>query len=424
MSEENYEGCYGPKLTVSGIIEKLIQAFASDTEAEEKRSGERFSTVIWGRAGIGKTSLVRSLQNREVSYRGNTYQGYKIVFVPLADIEEVGDIIGMPERHVCVSNGQKEKWVPESCIGIYTEKFGYSLLPDKGVKQFVAPPEWVPVPDSEGYAEPTVILVDDFNRANLRVLKACMPLFQTYATIGWKLPKGCHIVLTGNPSQQDYQVTDIDPAILTRMRHITSVFDIKEWINWADTAGLDKNLLGFCAYYPEMMFGKLLTNPRTISEAFRLLKTNGLSTECVDERKLKNLKDSLLMLVDEDFVNAFVSYVVSGDNIFLSPEDILSDSVSTKKKISKLLTGSVKRLDIISIFSSRLVRNICSETIEFTEEKAVNFHSFLFESGLPQDIVMSALLEMNSPQNLLPCLPWMNNPSFSFLMSEYYSSKA
>jgi len=423
--EENYEGCYGPVLSLKGITEKLLQAFVSDTEAEEKRPGERFSTVIWGRAGIGKTSLVRCLETERIKYRGKDYSGFKIIYIPLADIEEVGDIIGMPDRHLCVRKGKEEKWVPESCIGLYTEKLGYSVCQDRGVKQFTAVPEWVPEPDEKGYCQPTIILVDDFNRANLRVLKACMPLFQTYSTIGWKLPKGCHIVLTANPGQQDYQVTELDPAILTRMRHVTFGFDIKEWINWADEEGLDKNVLGFCAYYPEMMFGKLLTNPRTITEAFRMIQSSGIDLNVMMESRenIKNIKNIMNMLLDNEFTDSFATYMLSGERVFLSPEDILTAPEFSKEKIKKLISKDVLRLDIISIISYRLLSAIISEKIKFTQERADNFYSFLFDYGIPIDIVMSILLEMNKSNNLLTCFSWLKDERITSMFAEYYQSK-
>ncbi|MCK9616069.1 MAG: hypothetical protein M0R48_11370, partial [Candidatus Omnitrophica bacterium] len=262
-------------------------------------------------------------------------------------------------------------------------------------------------------------------RANLRVLKACMPLFQTYSTIGWKLPKGCHIVLTANPGQQDYQVTELDPAILTRMRHVTFGFDIKEWINWADEEGLDKNVLGFCAYYPEMMFGKLLTNPRTITEAFRMIQSSGIDLNVMMESRenIKNIKNIMNMLLDNEFTDSFATYMLSGERVFLSPEDILTAPEFSKEKIKKLISKDVLRLDIISIISYRLLSAIISEKIKFTQERADNFYSFLFDYGIPIDIVMSILLEMNKSNNLLTCFSWLKDERITSMFAEYYQSK-
>ena len=60
-----------------------------------------------------------------------------------------------------------------------------------------------------------------------------MQLVQDYKTIGWEIPAGWTILFTGNPDRQNYLVTTVDDAIITRQRHITMKPDAKEWAKWA-----------------------------------------------------------------------------------------------------------------------------------------------------------------------------------------------
>jgi len=101
---------------------------------------------IWGTHGIGKTQLVESIAKETNS---------AFVQIAPAQFEEMGDLIGMP--HI-------------------TEK------KDGAVSHF-APPDWVPVDEGPG-----ILLIDDVNRADDRILRGIMQLLQNYELISWKLP--------------------------------------------------------------------------------------------------------------------------------------------------------------------------------------------------------------------------------------------
>ena len=143
----------------------------------------RIPICVWGERGIGKTDIVMQLKEEEVVS--------DIVYLPIAQIEEMGDLLGLPDKR-SLENGRT-----------VTE---------------VAPPSWVPVQDVPG-----IILIDDFNRADIRIIRGIMQLLQKHEMMTWSLPKKYTIVLTANPEESDqaYQVTSIDPAMLTRMRHVT-----------------------------------------------------------------------------------------------------------------------------------------------------------------------------------------------------------
>ena len=87
-----------------------------------------------------------------------------------------------------------------------------------------SPPDWVPTEEGPG-----ILLLDDINRADDRILRGCMQLLQNFELSSWKLPPKWQIVATANPEGGDYSVTPMDGAMLTRMLHTTLKFDAKIW---------------------------------------------------------------------------------------------------------------------------------------------------------------------------------------------------
>ena len=93
-----------------------------------------------------------------------------------------------------------------------------------GNKTIFNPPDWVPTTEGPG-----ILLIDDINRADDRILRGCMQLLQNYELSSWELPAKWQIVATANPEGADYSLTPIDDAMLTGMIHTTIVFNHKIW---------------------------------------------------------------------------------------------------------------------------------------------------------------------------------------------------
>jgi hypothetical protein len=407
----DYTGCYGPRLSYTEVQDFLNTAFKADEWSEQNNPGERFSTCIFGQPGVAKTTCINSFENMPVVWRGKQYSGYKVVYVPLAQYEEMGDLLGLPARHVCMAskvkvdakeakalkaNGKKieersgdlyeitEEWVPEQCVEGYKD-LGWDFLPQKGIKTLCAPPAWVP--QEEG---PTILLFDDWNRASLRIIKGVMQLLQTYGTVTWKLPAGSHIVLTGNPDDQDFQVTSLDKAIITRLRNVTMRFDVKEWSVWAQKVGLDGRGITWGLQNFEMMLGKEQTNPRTLAEVFRMTKTIGDLNEKKNEILFRRIAGSLL---DEDTVNAMVIYFQKDVGLVAEPEKILNGDTVNGKSVADYVAalmssknGGERRTDIVGVLCDRLFAYIHQETVEPTQKAVKNFQDFVVLDPIPEDI--------------------------------------
>lgn len=380
-NEKGFAGCYGEQVKPSQLIGFLADSFQSNIDAEAAGSDERFATCIWGHAGVGKTAIIKQQAKRSVVWDGKTYPGHKVYDVPIAQFEEMGDLHGMPARHILMKKengkGPVERWVPEEVVQGYLSD-GWAMEHRAGVKTMYAPPDWVPTEPG-----PSILLLDDWNRASVRIIKGIMQLLQNYGMVSWKLPPGCNIVLTGNPDEQDYLVTSIDSAILTRIRSITLKDDAKEWSVWAQSVQLDPRLINFCLRYPEMMIGDERTNPRTLSEFGRCVKRIPDLKEKENQIRFKMMASSLL---DSQTVSSMMVFFERDVEMIVEPEAILAGADWIPKHIKKLMSGAEKRVDVLGVTCDRLFAYIVQPDAVQDKKSVKNFQDFICMEDIPEDL--------------------------------------
>ena len=195
----NYEYIYhGTKVKASALTDFILHLMEVNRKAESK--GKRKTPLcIWGRHGIGKTEIVEALARKK---------DFHLAYIAPAQFEEMGDLIGMP----IVKEG----------------------------KTVFQPPQWVPQKKGPG-----ILLIDDLNRADDRILRGLMQLLQYHRLVSWELPPEWQIICTANPDGGDYSVTPLDDAMLTRMMHVSLEFDVREWAKWAEKQFIDPRGINF-----------------------------------------------------------------------------------------------------------------------------------------------------------------------------------
>jgi hypothetical protein len=362
----------------------------------------------------GKTAIIKQFGKRPVTWHGKQYDGYKVFDVPIAQFEEMGDLHGLPARHVMVGKqngeGPVERWVPEEVMQGYLSD-GWEMKHSAGVRTMYAPPDWVPTEPG-----PSILLLDDWNRTSVRIVKGIMQLLQNYGMVSWKLPEGCHIVLTGNPDEQDYLVTSIDAAILTRIRSITLKPDAKEWAVWAQADGIDPRLINFALTYPEMMVGNERTNPRTLSDFGRCLKRiPDLSTK-ENQIRFKMLASALL---DEQTVSTMMVFMERDVEMIIEPEAVLSGEKWIEKHVKKLMAGAEKRIDVLGVTCDRLYAHIVQPGTEAKPEFVKNFQNFICMQEIPEDLRHNLCLRIARQKDAGRSARWiMQNDTLKKLILE------
>ena len=379
--EHSDKGCYGERVGYTELDMFLADAFGMNRQAEEKNSDEKFAICIWGNSGIGKTAKVKQHCSKPVTWNKQDYEGYGVFDVPLAQFEEMGDLHGMPSRHVKMLKEEQEQWVPEEVMEGYF-KNGWELCHSAGTKTMYAPPYWVPTEPG-----PSILLLDDWNRASIRIIKGIMQLLQNYGMVSWKLPPGCNIVLTANPDEQDYLVTSIDNAILTRIRSVTLKQDAKEWSVWAQAENLDPRGINFCLQYPEMMIGPERTNPRTIAQFCRDLRMIPDVKSEDNQKRFSMLANSLL---DEQTVSSLMVFMERDVEMVIEPDQILrgrtDDWTFIEKHVEKLMSGREKRIDVLGVICDRLYAYVVQPNIKPDKKTIENFQRFVTMKEVPEDM--------------------------------------
>jgi hypothetical protein len=319
---------------------------------------------VVGESGIGKTSTVVELA-----------QENKLNFVKLnlAQIEELGDLVGFPVRQFQM---YKEKKVASKSDGInytaaqkaaasaqvanstVTKKVG-QWVDELAVEEYLrqgwkmtgknrmsyCAPEWIADKKDGG-----ILLLDDWNRADTRFIQAVMELIDRQTYISWTLPKDWHIILTANPDNGDYMVNSIDSAQKTRYITANLKFDVNVWAQWAEGAGIDTRCINFLLLHPELVTQE--TNARSITTFF-----NAISS-------FDSFEDNLSMIqmigegsVGDAFASMFTTFINNKLDKLVTPKDLLTHD-NEQYILGELKgcigSGDTYRADIASTLATRL----------------------------------------------------------------------
>ena len=88
-----FEGCYGDYILTSEVKRWLL-----DNLLDNMSRDIRITLNIWSAPGVGKTTLVKSLEKEPVEWRHKKWDGFRIIDIPLAQIEEMGDKLSEDDK--------------------------------------------------------------------------------------------------------------------------------------------------------------------------------------------------------------------------------------------------------------------------------------------------------------------------------------
>ena len=173
--------------------------------------------MLVGKHGIGKSEILTSFFNEK---------GLKVVTLFLGQMADPGDIIGIPSK--------VEK---QDAAGKATARTDFT------------PPYWFP---QDG--QPIVLFLDELNRARPEILQTVMDLTLNRKLAGKALPEGSHVISAVNDGEE-YQLTDLDPALVSRFNIYEFKPTVEEWLNWAVGQKLDERVVNFIQDNPTWLDG-------------------------------------------------------------------------------------------------------------------------------------------------------------------------
>ena len=324
------------------------------------------SIEVVGESGIGKTSSIIQLANE---------LDLHFVKLNLAQIEEIGDLVGFPIRQFELTNGVDKVWVDENLIKEYQDKGFKSTSLNR---MSYCAPEWISGKEKGG-----ILLLDDWNRADIRFIQAVMELIDRQQYISWTLPKDWHILLTANPDTGDYLVNSIDNAQKTRFISVNLKYDVDCWGKWAEENEMDGRYINFMLMHPELVTKEI--NSRSVSMFF-----NSISS-------LKSFDESLPLIqmvgegsVGSEFSTMFTMFINNKLDRMITPENILNQDEKYVMNTLKSLVGKEDkyRADIASTLSTRLANylGVKAKTEKITNEIINRISTLVKEEIFTTDI--------------------------------------
>lgn len=165
-----------------------------------ERTPPTHNIMLCGKHGIGKSEILTKFYSAK---------GLSVVTLFLGQMSDPGDLIGLPNIN---SDSQKTEFLP---------------------------PQWFPLDD-----KPIVLFLDELNRARPEILQAVMDLSLNRKLVGRNLPKGSYIISAVNQGDE-YQLTDLDPALVSRFNIYSFEPSVSEWLDWGRKNNVDERILNF-----------------------------------------------------------------------------------------------------------------------------------------------------------------------------------
>ena len=348
-------------------IKENINYIIDNNQYLETKNLKPYTICLEGGHGIGKTAIVEEIAEE---------RNMKFVKINLGAFEEVGDLTGFPIKKYQMKNKEGILVsVAEASLEAHMIA-GYELIPGSDPVMDFAIPSWVPT-DADG---PTILLLDDYSRANQLILQSTMELLDKGQLGTWKLPPNTQIVLTSNPDNGEYSVSSMDSAQKTRFITFDTEFDVKLLATHMEEVGVRDEFINFALLYPEifevnknntnatgrtyMAFARTLESVKDLGSPDGLIRALDIASGIFDS--------------EENIVGtSFTLFINNKLDKLITPDDLVHKKWEDVAKELEKTIGDVDsngyRADIAATITFRLVNHIL---IEF-DKKGTNAQPFV-----------------------------------------------
>lgn len=336
------------------------------------------SIMLHAKHGVGKSSVVKQCaDDMEIGFYD----------VRLSQCE-VGDIKGLP-YNTEDKNGNK-------------------------IVKF-AKPEWFPKDkDSKG-----ILFFDELNRASKDVLQAVFEICLDRRLDGETLPDGWKIVSAVN-SDDDYDVVELDPALVDRWFHIEFDPTPSEWLEWASKNKVHQSIVQFISRNQN-----LLDPPVGNIEAGRVYPSRRswvAFSEYLTKLDLLNNDGGLLAQVAKGWVGREIAIMyakfVTNEFCLLKASDVLDNFDKMKDQIE----SSCEDIEVVAALSKQVVTEANERNASNMKDKQKeNLKKFFMI--LPNDVASDTWMGLLSgAKTKRICMSWQTDKDFSERLKEIYLS--
>lgn len=245
--------------------------------------------MLVGKHGIGKSEILTEYYKK---------RGMVVVPLFIGQMSDPGDIIGLPYKNE------------------ETNRTEFML------------PYWFPTNN-----QPIVLFLDELNRARPELMQVVMDLVLNKKLAGKELPSGS-IIISAINSGDEYILTDLDPALISRFNVYNFKPTISEWLQWAIDNGVHEMVVDFISTNEDLL-------------DFDYNETDDFQTKSFDRRSwvrvsniLKNIelnnspqiRKLLCGIIGDKAGSRFFNFIETNDMIKVS--DILNDFGKVKDKLA------------------------------------------------------------------------------------------
>lgn len=296
------------------------------------------SVLLRGDHGIGKSSLVRQLARRIKEREGR--QDYPVIDRRLSTMT-AGDLLGLPK------------------------------LDDESTKYM--PPDWY----VKACRTPCVLLLDELNRAEHEVMQAAFQIVLDRELNGHRLHPETRVFAAVNTAA-NYNVNQMDPALLDRFFVIDVNFTPEEWVKWAKTeGGISSEVVDFLLRNNVWLTtpkkfdpGSVQPSPRSWEFAdvnIRSLLVAGNKTNTYDYEKIRR---RMAGYVGVDAATAFIDDLKA--KFKFTGQDILERYAEIRDLIGR------DRIDVMVSAVEKLT-DYCTNLQTVNEQQAANLKAFIWD---------------------------------------------
>jgi MoxR-like ATPase len=245
--------------------------------------------MLAGNHGIGKSEIVEKFF---------TGRSQRVVVLFLGQMSDPGDLIGLPARD---SKTNKTEFLP---------------------------PWWFPADN-----KPVVLFLDELNRARPEILQAVMDLALNKTLAGRKLPDGSRVIAAVNEGDE-YQLTQLDPALVSRFNVYQFSPTQAEWLLWAAENHLDSRIIDFIGENPDCLDG-VVEDTGSLEKNADRRSWRRVSEVISTIEKTDSLMEKIIAgIVGITAAMKFFTFLKNRHNI--NAKIVLSGFAAVKKQIEKL----------------------------------------------------------------------------------------
>ncbi len=367
----------------------------------------RLTPFLWGKHGIAKSAIIRTFFESE---------GYEVIDLRLGQLE-VGDLIGMPaQEYYCPKCDTTFGFAVRSAFCPICEQEG-AKIPISGRTVWL-PPSWFPM-----HGEKRIIFFDEMNRGRLDVQQAAFQIVLDRRIHVHKIPDNVGIICAGNPPStdsgtgQEYNVEEIDPALLNRFVNIKWTLTTDNWLKWARGNSIMQDIIDFIATDNKFLGNEAIDIPVEIHPTPRSYEflSKILSGNAIAQRDWGEIADAV---IGPSASIAFITSLRTEIDKPIKAAEIFNNFEKVREKVAAQVESGLgnTRLDLLRVTLDEIGQVLGdTKSKKMTDKQLMNVGDFFVM--LPQDLAFSALKDLSGNSDVNERLLLKRDDLFNILKS-------